>query len=282
MDCRELERRLEALVDGALSEHERRRCEAHLERCPRCRRLVAPLAAPPAAAGAVPAELVAAVLARTSGPVCGRAEGLLGDWLDGELAPPERALVDDHLASCDGCRGLAAALTRLSAELPGLAELEPGPGFVDGVLAATLPPAVRLRRWFERQWPRWVRRPRFASEAAFVATLILVLVVATPGSPLEAVPSRALELARSDAVSRIGAPVERLEAGFTARVEAPVRARWQRAGETVEAWADRAGAGGRTLAEKLRQGAGTAWRAIASLWERADHEAAKEPTGSKD
>ena len=89
MDCRELEDRLEALLDGELDELERRRCARHLEGCPSCRELAEPIAA----AVAPPADLVGAVLARTSGSACGRAESLLCDWLDGELTGADRELM---------------------------------------------------------------------------------------------------------------------------------------------------------------------------------------------
>ena len=159
-----------------------------------------------------------------------RAESQLCDWLDEELVGTDRELLTAHLDSCEGCRALAAAIRQLGIELPLLAELRPDPGFVEAVLAATLPVRVRLRRWWAAVWPRWVRRPRFASEAAFVATMVLVLVFATPGSPLEAVPTRALALARTDPAARLEArleaPVAALEERLAVQVKEPINARF--------------------------------------------------------
>ena len=269
MDCRELEGRLEALLDGELSEPERRRCEGHLEGCPSCRELVEPLRR----AAAPPDDLVDAVLARTSGPACGRAEEQLCGWLDGELAATERRLVEAHLDSCDGCRALAAAVSRLRAELPRLAELRPDPGFVGAVLRATLPPRVQLRRWWAATWPRWVRRPRFASETAFIATLVLAVVVATPGSPLAALPTRALDLARTDPLERLGAPLEALEEGFATQVRKPLGARYADGAATVLAWARAAEERGRGLAAEAGDWIGTSRDRLASLLSSADKKA---------
>ncbi len=266
MDCRELEERFEALLDGALDERHRQRCARHLESCPRCRELAEPLAA----AATPPEELLGAVLASTSGSPCGRAESLLGAWQDGELTGTDRELLAAHLGLCGGCRALAAAMTRLTAELPRLAELPPEPGFAETVLAATLPIRVRLRRWWAAVWPQWVRRPRFASEAAFIATLVLVLVFATPGSPLEAVPSRALTLAQTDPAARLEAPVSVLEEGITSRVISPLAAFYARGESTARGWAGLAAAQGEALSDEVATLWGTSRERLASLLESAE------------
>lgn len=271
MDCRELEDRLEALVDGVLDDSERQRCARHLESCPRCRELTEPLAA----AAPPPEDLLGAVLARTCGSPCGRAESLLGDWLDGGLTGADRELLAAHLGSCGGCRALAAAMTRLAAELPALAELRPGAGFVDAVLAATLPVRARLRRWWSAIWPRWVRRPRFASEAAFIATLVLVLVVAMPGSPLEAVPSRALDLAQTDPAAKLEAPVAALEERVADRVIAPLAAFYARGESAARAWAGVAAERGKALTGELAMRWRTSRELLASLLESAETEASE-------
>ena len=273
MDCRELETLLEALLDGELDEPRRRRCARHLEGCPDCRELAEPFAV----VATPPEDLVDVVLARTSGSPCGQAESLLGGWLDGELAAAERQLMGAHLDSCGDCRALAAAMTRLGAELPQLAELRPGPGFVEAVLAATLPVRVRLRRWWAAIWPRWVGRPRFASEAAFVATMVLVLVFATPGSPLEAVPTKALALARTDPAAqleeRLEGPVAALEERFAVQVKEPLYARYARGESEVRAWAAAAETKSRGVADQVGVWLGTSREWIASLLGSADEEA---------
>lgn len=180
--------------------------------------------------------LLAGVLERTSGPACRRAEALLasasgfgepadgraGDAPEEELPAVDRELVDLHLAGCAECRALAAVLAGLARDLPRLAEVRPAPGFAEDVLAATLPPAARWRRrrrawgltwsrtWSET-WPRWVRRPRFAWEAAFALTLVALPIFAAPEAPLHDVPERALELGRENPVARLEAPIAELE-----------------------------------------------------------------------
>ncbi len=261
MNCRELEDRLEALLDGELDEGERRRCARHLEVCSGCRELVEPFEV----AAAPPGDLVGAVLARTSGAACGRAQSLLCAWLDKELLGTDQELMAAHLDSCAECRALAAVVRRLAAELPQLAELRPDPGFVAAVLAATLPPSVRLRRWWTAGWPRWVRRPRFASEAAFIGTMALALIFATPGSPLEAVPTKALELARTDPRARIETPVAALEERFTTQVKEPLSARYAHGEAEIRAWAKAAEARGRVVADEVGSWIGTSRGRLASL-----------------
>ena len=274
MDCHELEERLEALLDGDLDGPHRRRCERHLEGCPSCRELVAPFAG----SAPSPEGLVDEVLARTSGPVCERAESRLCAWLDDELAGADHELTGAHLASCAECRSLAAAMTRLAAELPRLAELRPDPGFVEAVLAATLPVRVRLRRWWAAAWPRWVRRPRFASEAAFVATMAMVVVFATPGSPLAALPTQALALAKTDPTGRLEAPLAALEEGFSARLKRPIGKRYARGESLAREWAEAAEARSRVVAETVGSWLGTSRELLASLSGSAD----EKPSGSED
>lgn len=270
MDCREFEDRLEALLDGELDELQRRHCTRHLEQCPNCRELAEPFAvtAPP------PEDFVATVLASTSGSPCGQAESLLCDWLDGAIAGADRELMGAHLDSCGNCRALSSVMARLQTELPKLAELQPDPGFVEAVLAATLPVRVRLRRWWAAVWPRWVRRPRFASEAAFVATMALVLVFATPGSPLAAVPTKALVLARTDPTiqleAQLEAPVAALEESFTTRVKEPLSTHYAQTEARVLAWAKVAEQHGRTAADVALGWLGTSRELLASLLGSAD------------
>ena len=194
MDCRHFERALDDLSQGLLEAGERLACERHAASCGPCGELLA--LATLAAAEAAPPELVAAVLAETSGAPCARSERLLPELADGALAGEERVLLAAHLEGCTECAALARTLSALTRTLPRLAEVRPDPGFVDQVLRRTLPIDVQLRRWWRRTWPRWLRRPRFASEAAYVALLALVLIFATPGSPLAAVPERALAVAQ--------------------------------------------------------------------------------------
>ncbi len=200
MNCHDFEIRLEALAGGELPAAERAGCLRHAEVCTDCRELLelARLgAAPPEAED----DLVAAVMASTSGPACERVlERLADGWgrgVDREGDP----LLALHVERCRECRATAGALAVLAADLAGLAEVRPDTAFADDVLRATLPLPVRLRRAWERVRrevvPRLVSRPRFAWEAAFVVTVAFLPLIVASGPTLAAAPARgAEELAR--------------------------------------------------------------------------------------
>lgn len=146
------------------------------------------------------------VLDRTTGPACGRALAQLDDLLGDRLAGLDRQLVQAHLTHCDGCRQLAVTLGWLNPLLPAMAQLEPGPEFLAGVLDRTTRTARRVAVAAEptgaaglmdrlgRWWERRIVRPDFAVQVAYAATVLLVLLTATPLSPLRGVPGQALQL----------------------------------------------------------------------------------------
>ena len=92
---------------------------------------------------------------------------------------------EDHAAFCDGVLARTSEAEALALELPGLAEMDPGPGFAERVLLRTSkrPAAERWRAQWAAFWRALVGRPRFAWEVAYAATLCLVLAA---GSPLSA------------------------------------------------------------------------------------------------
>ena len=229
--------------------------------------------------------LLAGVLERTSGPACRRAEALLasapgsgqpvaegtGGAPDEELPAVDRELLELHLAGCAECRALAAVLAELARDLPRLAEVRPDPGFADDVLAASLPAAVRWRRrrrawsltwgrawsraWSET-WPRWVRRPRFAWEAAFALTLVALPIFAAPEAPLHEVPERAIEIGRENPVARLEGPVAEIEERLASAIPALRRSTTVRSAER--------------LLDSGRAGLGTFIERAASLLESGD------------
>lgn len=143
-------------------------------------------------------DFVRGVLERTSGSPCDSARGRLPDLVDDRLEDLDRQLLRAHLEHCPGCRQVAVVLGWLGPELSRLAELDPGPAFTRRVLAATTrapAPAIaepwtgRLHRW----WAERIERPLFALQTAYVATVVLVLLTALPGSPLRGTPGKALE-----------------------------------------------------------------------------------------
>jgi hypothetical protein len=116
----------------------------------------------------------------------------------GSLPAAEERAHAEHLAGCAACRELV--------ELARLAEVPPDPGFTADVLRITLPFDVQIRRWWDALWPQLWHRPRFASEAAYVGLVVLVLAFATPGSPLAAVPAGALAIAQEPQLPRLELP----------------------------------------------------------------------------
>jgi hypothetical protein len=118
-----------------------------------------------------------------------------------------------HLEHCERCSALHATLLWLDHELPRLAELEPGTLLTRAVLEATAPlrrrrrgPLEHLRQW----WRRAQTRPRFAWEAAYIGTLVLVLLFGTSISPFRQVPQEALAILRVEPVAAITGTSRRL------------------------------------------------------------------------
>lgn len=94
----------------------------------------------------------------------------LSAWLDGELAPADRAQVDAHLAACEECSAFLAELEaadRAAASLPA----EAPDGHFDGF-------AARVRGRIEAEAAR--ARPRRLPAWAWAAAAALVLAVVTP------------------------------------------------------------------------------------------------------
>ncbi len=109
-------------------------------------------------------------------------EGLL-EYLEGELASTERALLDAHLAECAACRALAAQVRWVEMRLPRLEpEIEPV-WLVKRILAATTA-AEREKR--ESTWKTilaGLSSPRFAVGLGAVAATIFILFQALGINP---------------------------------------------------------------------------------------------------
>lgn len=154
-------------------------------------------------------QFVQGVLGRTSGSACDRAAGMLPALADGELADLDRQLLTAHLEHCAGCRSLAVTLGWLEPLLPRMAEIDPGPLFLQAVLDRTSRAAPGLAagpilepggfgpaRWMDRLgrwWSEQILRPLFPVQVAYVATVVIVLLTATPISPWRSAPRQALE-----------------------------------------------------------------------------------------
>lgn len=294
MSCRELELRLEALLEGTLPAGEASRCAEHLAGCALCRDLVELARLGDAAAAGCagpPPDLAPALVARSgmspgegggAARTCARAHELLAADLDDPITSTDRLLLHGHLATCDSCRALHGVLLALARDLPLLAEVSPGPNFVAEVLRRTLPFEVQIRRWWDALWPELWHRPRFASEVAYVGLVVLVLVFATPSSPLAAVPSGALAIAQEPPLPRLELPevalAPRLAAAkraLSASHPAEVAADW---GIELRATADDAV----QLMIEVRTHMGTFWDDAASLLETRDDAPSSAPETFKE
>lgn len=204
MNCRELERLLEDFLGGNLTADLNQAAAEHVAVCPACAELISLVKKNRDALVEVDGpELTTAILDRTSGSPCGRAQELLSDLVQDRLAGDDSFLVRQHLQHCRECAALEQTLAWLVPLLPSLGQVEPDPSFTTAVLGAT------SRRRFPRptldelgeRWRAWwqgvLARPRFALEAAYIGTMLVVLLCGTPLSPLREVPTRALQLVQA-------------------------------------------------------------------------------------
>lgn len=192
------------------------------------------------------------------------------DWLEAFAAGEQAWAAEpaDRFAAqvIDRTAGVEAVVC----DLPLLADLDPGPGFAERVLMATSrkPATERWRPRVAGAWWAMVRRPRFAWEAAYVATVCWVLVF---GNPVGAIEWSATSI-RAVARDRLGPPVNDLRADLDAwrsRIApGPVPPAGEAAGPRVEpvppvvrVW--------EAATNWLRSLTASVVNAIARAWERA-------------
>ena len=201
MNCHQFEILFTDYLEGRLTTPDRSAAEAHLATCPACRALVTPFTDASSSDPTPDAHFIPDVLGRTSGSACGRAEGMLSDFVDGGLRGMDAGLLVEHLEHCASCRELAELMVELAQPVREMGEIDPGPAFTDEVLGVTSRFRPRPVPWAVRWRARWQAlqaRPRFTLEAAYAGTLLLVLLFGTSISPLRDVPPRALALAQTN------------------------------------------------------------------------------------
>jgi anti-sigma factor RsiW len=276
MDCDGIMERLDDLLAGVLSAADRDAVERHLRDCPHCRELTALVSGDLGRlSDEAPGGLAEAILRRTSGSPCESARGRLCGYVDGESEPVDRELVRLHLDGCGDCAAMVGALARLAEDLPALARVEPDDRFVSELLGRTTGRLRRVERWAARLaagWGEMLRRPRFAWEAAYVATFVVALAFTTPGSPLAGVPRTALELAETRPVAELREPVARLESRVSEENARFWRVAHERTTQTLGQTAKGAGRVSRSLGEKIRVGLGTLSERLASMQETEDND----------
>lgn len=192
---------LDAHLAGTLAAEDLGPFLDHLDDCEACRELHALVAADlPELTDVDAPDLTGGVLGATSGSACGRAEALIGARTDGALTETEGRLLDAHLEHCPTCAELASTLSWVLSSLEQLAAPELDTAYTYDVLRATSSARARKRagllpRFGDRTqawWSQQIQRPQFVWEAAFAATVALVLVFGTPVSPAREAPARAL------------------------------------------------------------------------------------------
>jgi hypothetical protein len=170
---------------------------------------------------------------------------LVGGEPDGLLNEQTKTLMAGHLEHCAECRAVAATLVEARAVLATFTELDPGADFTAQVVAATpgrRSPVRRrtgarssgLRGWIQVgrgrvavAWERMLARPRLSLELAYLATVLLVLVVGNPGLIADALGARTSGLV----IRATGAPPtgDSLAAGATKVASLPIPAFVERA-----------------------------------------------------
>jgi len=273
MDCRRFEENLERLLTGELSAEESDRAKAHGTSCARCAHLLDIVHGDPHV-HELPNEesFVAALLQKTVGSGCARAEANLCAWIDGELDETETSLVRMHVEHCPGCNAVTAALRTLAADLAGMLEIDPGPAFTRDVLARTRAadhsPAVTLAARLRDQWQRFLLRPRAAMELATAGSFVLVLLCGLPFSPLREMPRQALQVAQLNPVAIAGSSTKRLQP-LWADFGAPV---WARSGarliDSIDATAKRLNASRPWTTEQWNNMSAHASDAVQAAWKR--------------
>jgi Putative zinc-finger len=186
MTCDAFEARLDALLDGHCSAAEWREADAHLGGCARCRRVFEAMSGrADDMDGEGHESLSRAVLLQTSGGGgCESARERLCDLVDGALASFDCDLVQGHLAHCEACAALAAALEESGRILPTFAGLAPRVSVARDVLIATSrrPVQPTFGDRLSAALARAAQRPRFSLEVAYVLTVLMLVVLGNPVS----------------------------------------------------------------------------------------------------
>jgi len=132
------------------------------------------------------------------------------DWLDAFAAGVQAWVSEPADAFAAGVIARTTGVETVLRDLPMLADMDPGPGFAERVLAATSrkPAPQGWRARVSGAWWALVRRPRFAWEAAYVATVCWVLVFGNPVGAIEWSATNIGAVARE----RLGPPVKELRA----------------------------------------------------------------------
>src|SRR5580704_3271983 len=127
---------------------------------------------------------------------CRKIQRELSAYLDGELTPPLRANVEEHLASCAQCQQELSEMKTLATGLAALPNLRPAPRFLTEVrrkiLRGDKPEPLTWRDYAFR--PLWLKIPLEVAALVLIVGLIMrgqnsepteQVTVFAPGKPYE-------------------------------------------------------------------------------------------------
>lgn len=132
---------------------------------------------------------------------CEQFEGLVSDYLDGQLSASEREAFEEHRTACLECPDLLVQVQKVIALCRAFPEAEPPVTLAERILSATLGERrrVSLSRLFDLSNLRRLLNPQFAVGVALVLCFFgLVVRVASPAMSGEEGASQAI-LSRVDA-----------------------------------------------------------------------------------
>ena len=104
---------------------------------------------------------------------CERIEELLSAYLEGELAPAERAEVEAHLAACPACAEFAALMREALTATARFPQVEPPAALMARLYG--IPEKAKGRRRLVRPVFEWLARP--ALQPVYAAATALLMVV---------------------------------------------------------------------------------------------------------
>jgi len=171
--CTRFQLELNDFLTGQLSEIQRLEAEEHLTHCLACLDLMA------GSLGTTP-NLTELILQETTGNPCRDAQ--LYHAMGSETPHDDAELALNHIQTCEPCTQMTQVMEQLSETLSNMKEMDPGPGFTQQVLAATLPVERTMNPW-RRGLATIIKRPRFPMEFAYVAALLIFMIWKVTGIP---------------------------------------------------------------------------------------------------
>lgn len=204
-DCRSIRLSIRRYRAGQLSRDDTFAMMDHLDVCPHCAAMFATQlfsgesgsngqSTEPGLSMPQPFDdFTSEVLAKTSGSACPDVQWHMACGYDQPVENIDPApcdpVLNQHMEHCSACREFQQTLPRVMDVMHRPELWEPDPFFVNDVLDETSRCWVsrirkRLQQWAAHINSAIIERPRFALETAYVATLILILLVQWTGIPI--------------------------------------------------------------------------------------------------